>query len=300
MVQLRGNLGSGRSLGILSISLEIKAKFLKTLEIGGACVQTSWPRTLAGRRTRGASWRPSRGQAVTWESSGQKTSASRLDCLARQRLGGQWRWTRAVLLEGNRLNSFNFPKSLKVCPKLGEQCRTQVITSASSGDLQPTLGEEPCAPSGARSVCCLPLQQAMLQSLGERRDQVPGVPPVALGDLAHHQVSPHSQSAPAQRQHPTSRLVCSMVPSVVPAVVSSLPSWTLCSSTLPMVMPTKTRLWRFLTGESPLANWVVLLLAACTLKQVKTGHLICPKIPEAPKSGALRSTDLANLLVLAP
>ena len=35
MVQLRGNLGSGGSLGILSISLEIKEKFLKTLEIGG-------------------------------------------------------------------------------------------------------------------------------------------------------------------------------------------------------------------------------------------------------------------------
>ena len=148
---MRGNLGSGRSLGIPSISLEIKVKFPKTLEIGGACVQTSWPRTWACRRTRGASWRPSRGQAVTWESSGQKTSASRLDCLARQRLGGQWRWTRAVLLEGNRFNSFNFPKSPKVGPKLGEQCRTQVTTSASSGDLQPTLGEEPCAPSGARS-----------------------------------------------------------------------------------------------------------------------------------------------------
>ena len=206
MVQLRGNLGSGRSLGIPSISLEIKVKFPKTLEIGGACVQTSWPRTWACRRTRGASWRPSRGQAVTWDSSGQKTSASRLDCLARQRLGGQWRWTRAVLLEGNRLNSFNFPKSLKVGPKLGEQCLTQVTTSASSGDLQPTLGEEPRAPSGARPACCLPLQLTVLRSLGERRDQVPGVPPVALGDLAHHQVSPHSQSAPAQRQHSTSKL----------------------------------------------------------------------------------------------
>ena len=67
-----------------------------------------------------------------------------------------------------------------------------------------------------------------------------------------------------------------------------------------MVMPTITRLWRFLTGESPLANWLVSLLAACTLKQVKTGHLICPQIPEALKSGALPSTDLANLLVLAP
>ena len=67
-----------------------------------------------------------------------------------------------------------------------------------------------------------------------------------------------------------------------------------------MVMPTTTRLWQFLTGESPLANWVVSLLAACTLKQVKTGHLICPQIPEALKSGALPSIDLANLLVLAP
>ena len=77
-----------------------------------------------------------------------------------------------------------------------------------------------------------------------------------------------------------------------------------CPAMLTMVMPTivfnTTRLWRFLTGESPLAIWFVLLLAARTLKQVKMGHLICPEIPEAPKSGALRSTDLANLLVLAP
>ena len=57
-----------------------------------------------------------------------------------------------------------------------------------------------------------------------------------------------------------------------------------------MVMPTITRLWRFLTGESPLAYWM----------QVKMGHLICPQIPEALKSGALPSIDLANLLVLAP
>ena len=210
--------------------------FLKTLEIGGACVQTSWPRTLAGRRTRGASWRPSRGQAVTWESSGQKTSASRLDCLARQRLGEQWRWTRAVLLEGNRLNSFNFPKSLKVCPKLGEQCRTQVPTSAGSGNLQPTLDEEPCAPSGARPACCLPLHLTVLQSLGERCDQVPGVPPVVLGDHAHHQVSPLSQTALAQLLQSRSMLACSTVPCIVPA-----PFYTIsrgCSSMHTMVMTT--------------------------------------------------------------
>ena len=57
-----------------------------------------------------------------------------------------------------------------------------------------------------------------------------------------------------------------------------------------MVMPTTKGHWQFLTGESPLANWM----------QVKMGHLICPEMPEVPKSGALPSTDLANLLVLAP
>ena len=79
-----------------------------------------------------------------------------------------------------------------------------------------------------------------------------------------------------------------------PLQLPSLP-WRL----LTMVIPTKTRCWQFLTGESPLASWLVSLLAACTLKQVKMGHLICPEMPEAPKSGAVRSTDLANLLVLA-
>ena len=77
-----------------------------------------------------------------------------------------------------------------------------------------------------------------------------------------------------------------------------------CPAMLTMVMPTivfnTTRFWRFLTGESPLANWLIMLLAACILKQVKMGHRICPEMPVAPKSGALPSTDLANLLVLAP
>ena len=148
---------------------------------------------------------------------------------------------------------------------LGEQCRTQVTTSASSGDLQPTLGEEPCAPSGARSVCCLPLQLAALQSLGERRDQVPGVPPVALGDLAHHQVSPHSQSAPAQRQHSTSRFVCSMVPSVVPAVVSSILDALLLNAPYGYAYHCKKYKADDCSLEnSSLANWLV-LAASCGL-----------------------------------
>ena len=80
--------------------------------------------------------------------------------------------------EGIRKKFFHAPSSPKVGPKLGEQCRTQVPTSAGSGNLQPTLDEEPCAPSGARPACCLPLHLTVLQSLGERCDQVPGVPPV--------------------------------------------------------------------------------------------------------------------------
>ena len=109
--------------------------------------------------------------------------------LPRHRFGGHWRWTRAVCIPGrNPVKFLHSPSSPKVGPKLGEQCRTQVPTSAGSGNLQPTLDEEPCAPSGARSACCLPLHLTVLQSLGECRDQVPGVPPVVLGDHAYHQV----------------------------------------------------------------------------------------------------------------
>ena len=109
--------------------------------------------------------------------------------LPRHRFGGHWRWTRAVCIPGrNPVKFLHSPSSPKVGPKLGEQCRTQVPTSAGSGNLQPTLDEEPCAPSGARSACCLPLHLTVLQSLGECRDQVPGVPPAILGNHAYHQV----------------------------------------------------------------------------------------------------------------
>ena len=133
-----------------------------------------------------------------WE--GQSFSGSPVDkrpwqvdwtALPRHRFGGHWRWTRAVCIPGrNPVKFLHSPSSPKVGPKLGEQCRTQVPTSAGSGNLQPTLDEEPCAPSGARSACCLPLHWTVLHSLGERCDRVPGVPPVVLGDHAHHQVSP--------------------------------------------------------------------------------------------------------------
>ena len=131
-----------------------------------------------------------------WE--GQLSSRSPVDrrpwqvdwtALPRHRFGGHWRWTRAVCIPGrNPVKFLHSPSSPKVGPKLGEQCRTQVPTSAGSGNLQPTLDEEPCAPSGARPACCPPLQLAVLRSLGERRDQVPGVPPAILGDHAYHQV----------------------------------------------------------------------------------------------------------------
>ena len=138
--------------------------------------------------------------------------------------------------EGIRKKFFHAPSSPKVGPKLGEQCRTRVPTSAGSGNLQPTLDEEPCAPSGARSACCLPLHLTVLQNLGERRDQVPGAPPVVLGDHAHHQVSPHSQTALAQLLQPRSMIACSTVPCIVPA-----PFYTIsrgCSSMHTMVMTT--------------------------------------------------------------
>ena len=89
---------------------------------------------------------------------------------------------------GGSRKFLQFPIFPKVGPKPGEQRRTQVSTSASSGDLQPPLGEELRAPSGARPACCPPLQLAVLRSLGERRDQVPGEPPAVLGDHAYHQV----------------------------------------------------------------------------------------------------------------
>ena len=157
--------------------------------------------------------------------------------LPRHRFGGHWRWTRAVCIPGrNPVKFLHSPSSPKVGPKLGEQCRTQVPTSAGSGNLQPTLDEEPCAPSGARSACCLPLHWTVLHSLGERRDRVPGVPPVVLGDHAHHQVSPRSQTALAQLLQPRSMLACSTVPCIVPA-----PFYTIsrgCSSMHTMVMTT--------------------------------------------------------------
>ena len=47
----------------------------------------------------------------------------------------------------------------------------------------------PAPPSGSRSAYCLTLPKAVLNSLGECRDQVPGDPPAALDDLARHRAS---------------------------------------------------------------------------------------------------------------
>ena len=69
--------------------------------------------------------------------------------------------------------------------------------------------------------------------------------------------------------------------------------------TFTMVMPTivfnpKGPTISFQRESHLLTGWYS-LLAACTLKQVKMGHRICPKIPEALRSGAIPSKDLANL-----
>ena len=149
----------------------------------------------------------------------------------------------------------------------GEQCRTQVPTQAGSGDLFPKLGEE-TAPSlvqdqraaSRRSWQCYkvlvivetkPLWCSVLLTSFPLRFWRPSPPP---------SFSEHS----------------STVATTTTATGSSLQFPTLPWRLLTMVIPTKTRCWQFLTGESPLAYWFVLLLAACTLKQVKTGHLICP------------------------
>ena len=135
-----------------------------------------------------------------------------LNGLLRQWFGRQWRWTRAVCIPRRKPEQFfHSPSTHKVGPKLGEQCRTQVPTSAGSGDLQPTLGEE-TAPSLVQDQCAALLcnwqcYKVFKLSFGERCDQVPGVPPEVLGDQAHHQVSPYSQTALSQRLQATSGLL---------------------------------------------------------------------------------------------
>ena len=93
-----------------------------------------------------------------------------------------------------------------------------------------------------------------------------------------------------------------MVPSVVPAVVSTILDALLLNA--PYGYAYHCEKYKAddcsLENASLLTGWYSLLLAACTLKQVKMGHRICPEMPVAPKSGAVRSEDFANLLVLAP
>ena len=173
----------------------------------------------------------------------------------------------------------------------GEHCRTQVPTSAGSGDLLPKLGEETAPP-------LVQDQRAASRRSWQRYKVLVIVETKPLWCSVFRTSFPFRFWRPSPP--PSFSEHSSTVATTTTATGSSLQLPSLPWRLLTMVMPTTTRLWQFLTGESPLANWVVSLLAACTLKQVKTGHLICPKIPEALKSGALPSTDLANLLVLAP
>ena len=81
------------------------------------------------------------------------------------------------------------PSSPMVGPMPDERWRTLATTNRGIGDLCPSSMRRPAPPSGSRSACCSTLPKAVLHSLGECRDQVPGDPLVALGDLARHRAS---------------------------------------------------------------------------------------------------------------
>ena len=120
-------------------------------------------------------------------------------------------------------NSPSRPILPKVCPKLGEQRRTQAKTSAGSGDLQPTLGEE-TAPSLVQDQCAALLcnwqcYRVFKLSFGERCDQVPGVPPVDLATLPTTKCL-SSPNALSRQPLSTSAAACSSVPCIAPAVPS--------------------------------------------------------------------------------
>ena len=76
-----------------------------------------------------------------------------------------------------------------VGPTPGELCRTQAPTTAGSGDLQPKFDEEARAPLWCKMSVLPSFILGSATSLGERQDQVPGVPPAVLGDQARHRTS---------------------------------------------------------------------------------------------------------------
>ena len=100
MVQLRGNLGSGGSLGILSISLEIKEKFLKTLEVGGPGIKQvgHGPWRAEGREVQVGGLQE--GKLSPGSPVDKRPWQVRWTALPRHRFGGHWRWTRAVGIPG--------------------------------------------------------------------------------------------------------------------------------------------------------------------------------------------------------
>ena len=157
---------------------------------------------------------------------------------------------------GGSRKFLQFPNFPKVGPKPGEQRRTQVSTSASSGDLQPPLGEEPAPPlvQDQRAAllcnwqCYEVLVNVVTKSLVSPQRFLATMPttkclffPIALSRQPRYQ----QWLAPQ----------CLIVPA---SFFNNLEG---CPAMLTMVMPTivfnTTRFWRFLTGESPLANWLI-------------------------------------------
>ena len=142
----------------------------------------------------------------------------------------------------------------------GEQCRTQVPTLAGSGDLLPKLGEE-TAP---------PLVQDQ-RAASRRAWQCYTVLVIVVTKPLWYSAGLDDEfSLEALATKPATKFLGAFADNCFKTYSSrSFPvSYVNFGGQSAMVMPTITRLWRFLTGESPLANWMVSLLAACTL-QVK-------------------------------
>ena len=144
----------------------------------------------------------------------------------------------------------------------GEQCRTQVPTSAGSGDLLPKLGEE-TAP---------PLVQDQ-RAASRRAWQCYTVLVIVVTKPLWYSAGLDDEfSLEVLATKPATKFLGAFVDSRY----SNYSCWLFFSFQLlwklsTMVMPTTTRLWQFLTGESPLANWLVLAARSLNLKASKNG-----------------------------
>ena len=142
---------------------------------------------------------------------------------------------RSVFPGGSR-KFLQFPNFPKVGPKPGEQRRTQVSTSASSGDLQPSLDEEPAPPLVQDQRAALLCNWQCYEVLVNVVTKSLVFPQWLLATLPTikclHIPNLHLPSVNTQHQG-SSALWCLALSQQL-----SPPSWTLCSSALPMVKPT--------------------------------------------------------------